>query len=61
MYWKHREKMGGANLRFGCMEVAFEQWTERVSLVGFTGISHRYKGSGIDGFVPACWQSVDLF
>ncbi len=24
-----REEMGGANLRDGVMEVAFEQWTER--------------------------------
>lgn len=25
----HREKMGGANLHEGFMEVAFEQWTEQ--------------------------------
>lgn len=26
----HREKMAGVNLREELMEVAFEQWTERI-------------------------------
>lgn len=41
--------MVGANLYDGCMEVAFEQWTEREkSLVDFNGIFLRYRESGID-------------
>ncbi len=41
--------MVGENLCQRCMEVAFEQWTEREqSLVDFNGFFHRYRESGID-------------
>jgi len=57
--------MDGANLYSVCMEVALEQWTERTRqymvLIGSNGFSHRYRGSSINGFMPAYWQSVDIF
>lgn len=43
----HREKMDGANLREGIMEVAFEQWTERTYTRGGRALIHqcRYRHS----------------
>lgn len=42
-----REKMDGANLREGIMEVALEQWTEqRIRQVGFN-VFPALQGSGI--------------
>lgn len=39
----HREKMDGVNLREGIMEVAFEQWTERTSVIGSRTLIHQCR------------------
>lgn len=40
-----REKMAGENLRDGLMEVAFEQWTERIVL----NLSRLQRNPGVKG------------